>query len=95
MSFLQDLFSPTPQRPSLETLHGWIVAAIAEARKQDAERLDGIDKAIAEMQTQHSEDMRELRERLEMPAKRRSSGRPFQVLAKLAAAGAHKEKKDV
>lgn len=53
----------------------------------DPERIDAIEKALAEMQAAHAEEMKELRERLDMPRRKQASGRPFTELRKLAEIG--------
>lgn len=54
-------------------------------------RIVELEKELGKLEAAHSTELNELRERLEMPAKRKPSGRPFAVLAKIAEMGAQKQ----
>lgn len=66
--------------------------ALSAQSRQDAARFDVLDQAIAANEAARVADMSEIRERLEMPAKKKSSGRPFAVLAKVAELGARAQR---
>lgn len=63
------------------------------AREQEtANRLNTIDQAIAANEAARVQDMTEIQQRLDMPAKKKASGRPFAVLAKVAELGAQAQR---
>ncbi len=51
-------------------------------------RIGELEKEISRIEAANGAEIQELRDRLEMPAKRKPSGRPFSVLQKIAAMGA-------
>ena len=61
---------------------------IATLQRYDWERMDKIEAALSAFESQHNAEVAEIRERLEMGAKKRPSGRPFSVLQKVASMGA-------
>ncbi len=55
-------------------------------------RIGELEKELSKQEQAHSAEIAELRERLDMPAKRKPSGRPFSVLQKVAAMGAEAQR---
>ncbi len=76
-------------------LRSWLGITAIETRKvldtELTERVAKLERELVEQESAHGAEMQELRDRLDMPAKRKPSGRPFAVLAKLAAMGAEKQ----
>ena len=54
-------------------------------------RIAKLERELADQERAHGAEIQELRDRLDMPAKRKPSGRPFAVLAKIAELGAQKQ----
>jgi len=50
-------------------------------------RISELEKELADQELVHSQEIQEFRDRLDMPAKRKPSGRPFHVLQKIAEMG--------
>ncbi len=88
-------------------LRGWLGITAIETREQLKSGNDGLafersnmalshiselEKELAKIEAAHAAEVNELRERLEMPAKRKPSGRPFSVLQKVAAMGAEAQR---
>lgn len=73
-----------------------LIKTINDIRKIDEQQLTDrfniVDQAIAANEAARVQDMAEIRERLEMPAKKKASGRPFAVLAKVAELGAQAQR---
>ncbi len=55
-------------------------------------RIGELEKELSKQESAHAAEVNELRERLDMPAKRKPSGRPFSVLQKVAAMGAEAQR---
>ncbi len=51
------------------------------------ERCNDLEKALVDMQAAHNEDLKEIRERLDMPQRRKPTVRPWNMLRSVAEAG--------
>lgn len=60
----------------------------AQSVSEQGARICDLEAALITQRDEFQEQLREIRERLDLPQKRKSSGRPFNVLAKVAAQGA-------
>ncbi len=81
--FLQKLVGPLLARICSDYF-----ANLQKTNEINQERIDNLEKAVVALEESHNEQLRQLQERLELPQKRKSSGRPFSVLAKIASLGA-------
>jgi len=59
----------------------------ARGHNELVDRVNELEKALVETQAAHSEELKEIRERLDMPQRRKSTVRPWNMLRSVAEAG--------
>jgi len=69
-----------------------LVGMVKDLDERVARRLAHIEEELAKQEASHAVELQELRDRLDMPAKKKASGRPFAVLQKVAELGAQAQR---
>ncbi len=85
-------FSPYETNQALNIRVSKLEMAVTALQQAPEIDLPAVQEAIIQEISGLKQDISEFRERLDMPAKRKPSGRPFSVLQKVAAMGAEAQR---